>query len=327
MAKRPMDDDDDDRQDDKADKAAIEAVRNRADSARQDDELNRPDKDEPVEVDVDKAEDELEGLSDKQKESRSERRRNRYRELQEERSSAVKRAEEAERREREAREMLLQVSRQSMPQAAPRPEEPDPLDKELDQTFAEQRLLYQQHNSRTTAPSQEEFEAFDRKARELQKKILVLGGRIALRETGVKAQNPQEVRDQVVREQMMQHHGDVLGQQNTQMYCDGVWRQLRAKGKPDDWSTLEEAAEMTRKAFGMPSRSRRPQPSESYKAKLSGSSRGSGATSQDSGPRVVTLTKEHKAMANAMYKHIPSESERYKRWAAGPGKRLLDKTG
>jgi hypothetical protein len=37
------------------------------------------------------------------------------------------------------------------------------------------------------------------------------------------------------------------------------------------------------------------------------------------------MNGHQKAMANALFKHIPNEQERYKRWAATAGKRLQDK--
>ncbi len=120
----------------------------------------------------------------------------------------------------------------------------------------------------------------------------------------------------------MAEHGDVLGDDRKRMYCDGVWKQLRARGREDDWETMAEAADETRKAFGM--RTKRAQmPSESYKSKLASVSRGAGPSG--GGSRTVTMGTAEKKMANAMFAHMPNEAERYKHWAATAGRKLLSK--
>lgn len=319
MAKDVLEDDDDKALDDKADRAAAEKVKERVE------EKEQSEPDDPVEIDLDKADEEIEPLTADARESRQERRRNRYREIQDERTAALKRAEDAERREAETRNLFLQQLQQ-LPRPPQGPPQPDALDKELDDTLAEQRLVYRDFNARAQANAITEADEreFQQKVQVLQKRLLTLGGKLALRESG-QQQNPEHVKREVIRQQMMQMHGDVLGNQATQMYCDGVYKQLRAMGRPDDWSTLEEAAEATRRNFGMPSRTRRPAPSEASKRKLTGMARGGGAPQNGDSPRVVTLSSQDKKMANALFKHIPSETERYKRWASGPGRRLLEK--
>src|SRR5690349_15413698 len=118
MAKNPYDDDDDD--DKTADKAAVESMREKISTAAE-----PPPKNESgdPEIDVDRAEEELEtspaGLSPEQRESRNERRRNRYREQID---RATRAEEERDRLRAEAaqtREMLVNMQRSMLQQQTP----------------------------------------------------------------------------------------------------------------------------------------------------------------------------------------------------------------
>jgi hypothetical protein len=323
MAKNPFDDDDD--KDDKvADRAAVDSLRQKVAEGRTEER-------EDPEIDVDEAREDLEeraadsATPEPERATRLERRRNRYREQQESRAAAERERDDAKREASQTREMLLNLQRQLMsqqqPQQAQQPKS-DPLDDELAGAFREQDMLYREYNQRQASLSAAEHEEFARKVRDLQKKIVITGGRIALRDQGGGV-DMRQIEAMMTAKRMREDHGDVISDENRRMYMDGVWRQLRASGRPDDWDTLNDAAEQTRKRFGLPSKSKHA-PSEGYKRKLSGVSRGAGAGGS-SEPRVVTMTKEFRQMADASYRHIKDPAERYKRWATGPGRKLLEK--
>lgn len=319
MAKNPFDDDD--TQDAKAaDKAAVESVKEKVAQRAAD----KPADDEPLEVDLDSAEEEL--TPEPVRESRSEKRQNRYRAAQEARTAAEKRAEEAERRESQTREMLLNIQRQMQQPQQPQQQKPDPLDEELNSVFKEQDLLFRDYNARAAQMTAAEHEEYANKVRALQRRLLVTGARLGMREEGINRQpDPRQLHAMMVAQRLKDDHDDLMSDQQRQMHFDGVWRQLRAEGKPDNWNTINEAAEISRRRFGLPSKNKQA-PSDSYKRKLSGATRGGGAGAGDS-PRVVTMNKQHRAMADASYRHIKDPTERYKRWAAGPGKKLIERQG
>lgn len=308
----------DNRDEELADKAAEERLKERAAE-----KLASPD--EPVEIDVEAAEEELEGKVETAatRESRAERRRNRYREAQERESAANKRAEDAERRYGEMQQMLQQHLRAVAPQQPQAPKE-EPLAAELKSLFKEQDLLYRDYNANRERLTAAEHEDFARKGRELQERMLDISTKKTLKEMGIgRAPDEKQVRAAIFKQEMEVKHGDVMGDERKRMYADGVWRQLIAEGRQDDWDTMDECMERTRRKFGMPSKTRRA-PSESYKSKLTGAGRGAGASGADKS-QVVTMGKEYQIMADEAYRHIKDKNERYKRWAAGPGKRMLEK--
>lgn len=284
----------------------------------------KPERDEPVEVDLDKVDEEIDEstVPERQQLSRRQKRQERFSTLVERQRMAEERAEAAERREREQRELFMaQLQRMQQPQQQ-KPEE-DPLEAEWARVTQEQDLAYREFRSRQNVTPEEEA-AFAQKAREFQRRMVTIGGKFAMRESGGGQPTADQIRSAVTAERMRTDYGDVMGDQRKMLYFDGAWKQLVARGKPDDWSTMDEAAEATRRAFGMKTKRPASAPSDSYKRKLSGVSRGGGVGGTED-RQVVTLTKERQKMANAMYSHIKDPAERQRRWAAGPGRRLLEK--
>lgn len=322
MAKKDPFDDDGDGDDKVADKAATKDLLDKISERKESEAITKSGDD--LEIDVDKAEEELQDTGGPQRESRQERKRNRYREQQESRAAAEKRADDAERRERETRELMVQLQRQAAPQQAPAPPKESEYDAELDAAFAEQDMVYRDFNSRQNVTPEEHAE-FVKKVRSLQRRILIAGNKVGNHEMGVgKAPTEQQIRATMTAQRLREEHGDVLGDERKRMYMDGHWRMLMASGRSDDWSTLSDAAEATRRKFGMPTKTRQAPPSDSYKRKLSGNARGAGGNG-GSESRVVVMNKDFKRMADASYRHIKDPAERYKRWAAGPGAKMIDK--
>lgn len=315
MAKKDPFDDDEGGDDKAADRAAAESLKQKIE-----DKQEAAAGETELEIDVDKAEDELSELPASQRESRQQRKQNRYREMQEERDAAKREREQLSTRLAQMEQML---HAQRQPQGPPPPDKPSPLAEQRARLYQEQEMLYRDFSARQAQMSPEEVNAFNKRARELQSEMMETSAQIAVEKQGIRPVNEQEVRNQILREQLMREHGDVLSDPRMQEFCQGAWLQLRAKGRADDWSTIAEAAEATRRAFGRQTKTQKA-PSESYKRKLTGMARGSG--SGDGGaPTVVSMNGHQKSMADAAYKHIKDPAERYKRWAAGPGRRLLDK--
>jgi hypothetical protein len=314
MAKKDPFDDDSTADDKTADRAAVESFKEKVAEKRE------AAAEGEIEVDVDRAEDELKDVPEPIERSRQQKRQDRYRAMQEERDAAQREREEMKTRLSQMEQMLHQ-QRQPPPQQPQKPET-DPLDEKLQKTFAEQDMLYRDFNARQGQMSPQEVEAFNTRARALQREMMLTSAEIAMAKQGVKPVDEQQVRNQILREQLMREHGDVLGDPRKGDFCQGAWMQLRAKGRPDDWATIAEAADMTRREFGMRTKNAKP-PSESYKRKLTGTARGAGPS--EGGGQMVTMNAHQKAMADAAFKHIKNEKERYQRWAAGPGRRLAEK--
>lgn len=321
--------DDDDAESSAADRAAVENMKTKVAESSELSASDRPD--EATEVDVDEAEDELGARPDassEMRESRNERRRNRYREAQEEAAMARREADDLRRQNQQFMEMLQRQQAPQAPQGPPPKSEVEELEGRWNDIARQQDLLYRDYNSRKQVTPQEQ-EEFARKSRELQMQMTVTGGEIALRRAGVqKPPDERQIRATIQAERLHSEHGDIVGDERKRMYADGEWRKLIAWGKPNDWSTICEAMERTRQAYGLPLKSRQA-PSESYKRKLAGSARGAGASTGSESRNTVVMGKAEKRMANAMYSHISDEGERYKRWAASAGKKILDssKTG
>lgn len=311
MAKKnPLEDDDDDKGAEEANRKAVEEVKKKAAEKEEDGEG-------PIEIAVGDDDDDDDDAPAPP--SRREKRANRYREQ-------IERAERAE-RDRDAlnqRIAQLEANLRQPPPAPPGPPEPDPLETELDKVMHEQDVLYQSYQQRAASLSPAEHEAFTKKARDLQRKMLLLGGQMAVRKEGG-AQDPQQMRRAMVAERMMQDHGDVISDEKKRMYADGEWRRLVARGAPDNWDTVEKAMEATRDAFGM-QRKRPVAPSASLKSKLSGVSKGAGGGAGE-GRTTVTMTESYKRMADAMYPSIKDKGARYRLWANKVGRKLVDKTG
>lgn len=320
-------DNDEDQDSRAADEAAVRSMKEKiADGGEE-----REPAEDTTEIDVDEAEDELAAkgnLTPEQRESRNDRRRNRYREQQEARTAAERRAEEAERRNQQLMELLQrQQAPQQQPPQAPQKSEEDALQERWNSVAQEQDLLYARARQNQLTP-QEQVE-FGKKARELQMQMTVIGGEIALRRQGYqKPPDEAQLRATIQAERLHSEHSDVVGDERKRFYADGVWRQMIARGRPNNYETICEAMEQTRRDFGLPTKAKQ-FPSESYKRKLAGSSRGAGPSGGSESRNVVTMGKAQKKMANAMYAHIPDENKRYQMWAANVGRKVeeQDKTG
>jgi hypothetical protein len=315
MSKTPFNEPED-AEDKAANRAAAEDLKSKIEERTQESA-------EPVEVDIDAAQEEIE---DSDKPTRNEKRRERYRKIQEEREQFRTEREQAQ-RERDQLRMEAQQMRQMLERFQPQPPQEDPLAEPREavmKLFEEQELMYRDYSQRLPQMTEQEKAEYNKKFREMQLQMLIQGGELAVRKRGLhQAPSQEQIRSQVIQERLLHEHGDVMLDEQKRQYCTGVWTMLRAKGKPDDWNTINEAAETTRKAYGLPTRAPRPAPSDGYKRKLMGMGRGGASSGEE--PRTVTMTGLHKQMANAAFKHIKDPNERYKRWAAGPGARLLDK--
>lgn len=330
MAKKnPFDDDDDDKGAVAANRAAASKLEERIEERKEAKQDIPKVPSAPIEIDLEEAEEAVE--DDEQapaSKTRWQRRQERYRQMQDREQEASRRAEAAEKREADARQLLAtmqgHLAQQFAAQQRPAEKVPDPLDARLDSLFNEQDLLYREYNSRSNQMTAAEHADFAKRQRALSRQMMEIGGELAVRKLGVGRNDPEQTRSQIVAQELHMRHGDVLRDERMRMYADGVWRQLRAKGREDDWSTIDDAFDQTRKAFGLRPKNGATAPSAGYKAKLQGNPRGMGGNGSE-GRQVVTMTKEFQQMANAVYEHVKDPQKRYRMWAAGPGRRLLEK--
>jgi hypothetical protein len=92
---------------------------------------------------------------------------------------------------------------------------------------------------------------------------------------------------------------------------------VQAEGKPNTWETADLAAAETRRAFKM---GQRPAPDAVTKARYSGV--GGGANGHANGDGSIEMTPKFKRMAEALHPD-DKPSVAWKKWAQGPGKKML----
>jgi hypothetical protein len=131
---------------------------------------------------------------------------------------------------------------------------------------------------------------------------------------------------QAVVNWLQMEHGDVLQHPQASavlMYAQAEEVRLVQNGAPRDRNTAQRAIEAAKLHFGL---SKRPPPSAAQRARYDGasSSAAAGGGSPNGGvPSTLVLTKAQQQMAEARFPKL-SPQEAYKRWANGPGRRMLE---
>lgn len=196
--------------------------------------------------------------------------------------------------------------------------EEDPLESELARIQADSLEAFRAYNAKPNK-TQADVDAYNAKYRELEKKKLVIGARMANAADGIRPQDPNAGVRAMVRAQF----GDVEAHPKALDYAQGEFMRLRAIGRPDTWETLESSMLAAREQFGLaPPRGAPPSPQR--KQALSGPAFRRSAPQQDSddGGSTIRMTKELRTMARSLYPGLP-EKEAYQKWAQGAGRKFL----
>lgn len=313
---KKLKDDLDGEDDDKA-QSALERDVARVRSAKTDDKpVSSDDGDDDIEVDTSDDDDDDDDEASARP-SRAERRRDRGRNLV---SEANLRAEAAERRAAEAERIARDVA--SRIQAAPKQEEKDPADDELEKAYADQKSMYREYEARKAARTLTEADIndFEKRGREIeQRKLTAVAKKLQASNRGP---SPDEVVARVRQQQLAEEHSDIISNPQHFTWVRGRMQQELAEGKPDTKATVDAVMDLARRKFGLTPRGGRPAPSDAAKRRLGGMSRGGGSASE--GGAKITMTKELRNLADAAYGHIKDDKERYRMWAKGPGRRLQE---
>lgn len=299
-----------------------EAAKRLADKVKQRAEEPRPDPEsnEPIEVSIDEDDDEDDDPVDtgRRGPTRKEKKQNRYRQLMEERDADRARLQQLEQQNAQMQAYMQGLSQRQAPQ--PQQPEDDPLEREYQSILRDQKLLLQEHAAYGQNITAEQQADMERRAAQLEKRKLEWGGHMANRRAGIRPIPPEEA----VKTQLMARFPDVMGNPQAQSYMVATFNRLRARGLPDSMETVEEAVAETRRDLRIGAAARAPAPSPGMRTKLAGASRGSGGGG-GGGESSITMTKEYRAMADALYANIKDPMERYKKWARGPGRKLVEK--
>ena len=130
----------------------------------------------------------------------------------------------------------------------------------------------------------------------------------------------QEERARIIaaNEQIKIRYPDILQNPQAAEYMNLTFmRMTRAEGKPNTWDTGDLAAAETRRAFKM---GNRPAPDAATKARYSGV--GGGANGHTNGDGKIEMTGRFKKLAESLYPDMPP-AKAHKKWAEGPGKKIL----
>lgn len=126
------------------------------------------------------------------------------------------------------------------------------------------------------------------------------------------AQQAQAARSAVIREK----YADVYTDNRYVGYAEGEYRKLLAEGHPDGDATLERAMNASRERFGL---MKKPPPGDGSKARFAANSpRAGGAPPADGGVVRVKLDKATRKIAMAAFAHLPDEESRVKAWIKTP---------
>jgi hypothetical protein len=249
--------------------------------------------------------------------SRQEKKRNRFRELEErttraERAAEQARAEAAEARQSHQRQLYNPQSQQR---------QPDPLAQRLQQISEAKSRLHAEYEAIASRPGYDrngpQQKEFERRAEEIET------ARIA---TIVNANTPrvneQEITRKVALNAFLQEHADVTGDQGAWNWAIAQWSAaVHGEGKADTRELAEKILDEARVKFGKKPR-RANQPDVATQRRLSGiSAQSSGG---EAGVGIVKMGSMERKMARAMYDGLPAE-QAYQKWANGPGKRAAEK--
>jgi hypothetical protein len=299
-----------------ADTDATEELRKQAD-----DELNtivvEPD---PVEPDDDDDDDDDAEPSPAPKENAKARQRQRrlnFNELKENQS----RLEQALQQEREARARM-----EGLMQANLRPPQqqqgPHPLEQAVEDVLREQDEFYHSYSAALPKMTEAQKEQAAARARALEIKKGTAMARLANAQMGVGPQpHPQQQQQQAFQMQVDSRYPDLAG--SSEQVRRWGWarvQQLQLENRHTNiWDLMDEAADETRKKFGIGSTKSAPKPTPQTQAKFVGASKGAGGGGTAES-KAFKITKKQAELARNAYPTLP-EKQAYQKWWNEVGKK------
>lgn len=292
------------------------------------DEIRRAaDADGEIELSLDDADDDGEPgeVPEPQTQTRQDKKRQRGQNLVQQ---AREEAETARREAAELRGRLDTLERQRQQPIQQQQPTRDPLEDEAVSVRREHAAYVTRYQDALNRAAQEkrqlaqsEIDAYEKEGWDLKDRMDDLGYRRAAKRHAQPGITAQDIQQQAQIARVQQLHGDLLSVQKSQQLFMAHWKLRLAEGKPDTEETMNQAAEQTRVALGIAPRNGRPPPTNSQKARLSGSPKGGGVSTGNEGGNLV-LTPALKKMADASLGHIRDPKERYKVFARTVGKDL-----
>jgi hypothetical protein len=280
-------------------------------------ELETSDSDDATTVVIDDDDDDSGSAEPGQRQPRDQRRANRYREQREGREKAERERDDL-RRQLEQQQIMLDQQRQIATLASQTPRQPqtDPLEEGIKAAQKERSRLYNSYAA-IGQPTQEQYEDYQDRAYELQAKETELITQRTLRQAGVGRVDPLAASHEMDKKMAAIRYPDIFDSgpataQRIRHVLANV-NKLVAEGQPDNWQTLDTAVARSRTELHLKTA---PPPRATSHAKRAMA--GVGASSRTEGRREVTMTKETRKMATAMYPKL-APAEAYKKWAKTVG--------
>jgi len=235
---------------------------------------------------------------------------------------------------------VLEQRLASLPQLQPQRQEPrqDQPDQFSQQIDARLQAIYDQQDSvsatfrakqKDGTLTDSEYGELTKKARKLDEERTELLSARAARKLGLGRQsNPQEAAQEAIRQQTRARHSDVYDHPEADhmvRYAEGYFQTALARAhrlgrqvNPTD--LLDESLDKAREEWGMQTKHRRHERTESERRKFTGAPTSGGRGSET---KTIKMTSAHKAMADAFAPHIKDDHKRYAHWAKTVGKGLV----
>lgn len=254
--------------------------------------------------------------------SRQEKKRNRFKEVEERAARAEKAAEDARREAAEARAQFQQRIAHPQDQSH-QPQQVHPAAQRLRDIDNATRQLHKEYEAVTSSRklSAEEHQAYEDRALALQT------ARIStIAQASAPQVNEQEMYRRWKWNDFTTRHNDVFSNEKAKYWAVSEWqKRVYALGEADTEDLAEKILDETRVKYGMKPRRGGGGPDAATRARLSGvSAQGSGGVeSGESG--AVRMGARERAMARELYDKDPPNVA-YQKWANGPGMRAALKS-
>lgn len=275
---------------------------------------------------------EPEGESDEAKTARKERRANRFKEAQELATEERKRREEAEQRANEAAARAAaaeQTARMVAEQARSWTQgaQQDPWQAAIENEVAPKRkALMAEHRDLVASGKYDAAEqarlAGEWSKLDIRQQEIVTHKALYYRDMEAQRNAPNlqaQANEAAFNSRMQSEFPDIMANRQHVDHMTATFFQLRAEGKPNDWTTAAAAAALTRRAFKLGTR---PPPDAATKARYSGVGGGANGHTNGSSGKIPMLPK-YKKMAEARYPDDPPATA-HKKWAQTVGKAVME---